>query len=79
MMILDTASRDGRADTVTQNIEDKDLSALAGQVSNHMESMRGNLQQLEGVMPQLGRSRAALQGLLFKHLEQEQYEQTLLG
>lgn len=41
--------------------------------------MRGNLQQVEGVAPQLTRSRAALRGVLYKHLDVEQYEEALLG
>jgi hypothetical protein len=44
-----------------------------------MESMRGNLQQVEGVLPQIARSRAVLQELLHKHLDQDQYEQVILG
>lgn len=44
-----------------------------------MESIRGNLQQAEGIVPQLARSRAALQDVLFRHLGQGQYEQVILG
>jgi len=44
-----------------------------------MESMRGNLQQIDGVVPAIAKSRAALQGLLHRHLDQGQYEQVMFG
>lgn len=44
-----------------------------------MESMKSNLSQIEGVLPAIARSRAALQGTLCEHLDPEQYEQVLLG
>jgi hypothetical protein len=44
-----------------------------------MESIKGNLQQTDGIVPQLARSRAALQDVLFKQLNQEQYERVVLG
>jgi len=44
-----------------------------------MESMRSNLGQIEGVLPAIAKSRAALQATLCEHLDPEQYEQALLG
>lgn len=44
-----------------------------------MESMRSNLGQIEGVLPAIAKSRAALQGALCECLDQEQYAQVLLG
>ncbi|WQF82453.1 Putative centromere protein Q [Colletotrichum destructivum] len=62
-----------------RDLEGNELRELAGQVSSHMESMRNNLQQIDGVLPQIVRSRAALQDVLFKHLDQPSYENVLLG
>lgn len=44
-----------------------------------MESIKSNLQQTDGIVPQLARSRAALQDVLFRQLNQEQYERVVLG
>ena len=52
---------------------------LSQQIGNHMESMRSNLGQIEGVVPAIAKSKAALQGTLCEHLDPEQYEQVLLG
>ncbi|KAL6864159.1 CENP-Q, a CENPA-CAD centromere complex subunit domain-containing protein [Trichoderma novae-zelandiae] len=61
------------------DLEDPELKALALQLSDHMESIKTNLQQADGIVPQLARSRAALQDVLFRHLSQEQYERVVLG
>ena len=53
--------------------------ALSQQIGNHMESMKGNLQQIDGVLPTIVKSRAALQGVLHKYLDPEQYDQAVLG
>jgi hypothetical protein len=59
--------------------EDEELLALGQQIGSHMESMRSNLGQIDGVVPAIARSRAALQGMLCEYLEPEQLEQVLLG
>lgn len=41
--------------------------------------MRANLQQTDGILPQLARSRAALRAVLLQHLDQGQYERVVLG
>ncbi|WDK10570.1 hypothetical protein CGRA01v4_01849 [Colletotrichum graminicola] len=65
--------------TLFKDLEDDELRGLAGQVGSHMESMRNNLQQIDGVLPQIVRTRAALQDVLFKHLGQQNYENVLFG
>ncbi|KAK7981095.1 hypothetical protein PG989_013552 [Apiospora arundinis] len=61
-------------------LEDNDeLRGLAHQIGNHMESMRSNLQQVEGVAPAIAESRAALKMVLMPNLGQEAYEKVLLG
>ncbi|KAM0264715.1 hypothetical protein ACHAQJ_000540 [Trichoderma viride] len=61
------------------DLQDPELKSLALQLSDHMESIKSNLQQTDGIIPQLARSRAALQDVLFKQLNQEQYERVVLG
>lgn len=53
--------------------------AISQQIGNHMESLRSNLQQIDGVLPAIVKSRAALQGVLHQHLDPAQYEQAVLG
>ena len=62
-----------------QDLQDEGLVGLGRQIGSHMESMRSNLGQIEGVVPAIARSRAALQGTLCEFLDAEQYEQVLLG
>ncbi|PHH83826.1 hypothetical protein CDD82_16 [Ophiocordyceps australis] len=58
---------------------DKDLNPLALQLSQHVESLSANLRPVDGVVPQLARSRAALQAVLLRHLSPDQYERVLLA
>ena len=53
--------------------------ALSQQIGSHMESMRSNLQQIEGVIPGIAKSKGALQAVLHRHLTPQQYDQALLG
>ncbi|KAH6622775.1 CENP-Q, a CENPA-CAD centromere complex subunit-domain-containing protein [Chaetomium tenue] len=64
---------------VFKDLKEEELLALSQQIGSHMESMKSNLGQIEGVLPAIAKSRAALQGTLCEHLEPEQYEQVLLG
>ncbi|ODA82076.1 hypothetical protein RJ55_00581 [Drechmeria coniospora] len=58
--------------------DDDDLFPLALQLSGHVDSMRSNLGQAEGILPKLDRSRAALQAVLLHHLDRAQYESVVL-
>jgi hypothetical protein len=60
-------------------LQEEELLVLSQQIGSHMESMRSNLGQIEGVVPAIVKSRAALQGTLCEYLDPEQYEQVLLG
>ncbi|KAF3074634.1 hypothetical protein CFAM422_002753 [Trichoderma lentiforme] len=73
---LSSASHSGG---LFSDLQDPELKSLALQLSDHMESIRSNLQQADGIVPQLARSRAALQDVLFRQLSQEQYERVVLG
>ncbi|KAI0594284.1 CENP-Q, a CENPA-CAD centromere complex subunit-domain-containing protein [Biscogniauxia sp. FL1348] len=59
--------------------KEEELRGLATQIGNHMESMRGNLQQIDGVVPEIARSRALLRAVLQKHLDREVLEGVVLG
>ncbi|QUC16538.1 uncharacterized protein UV8b_00779 [Ustilaginoidea virens] len=58
---------------------DDDLHPLAVQLGSHVDSVRANLEQVDGIVPQLASSRAALRAVLLKHLDLRQYEQAILG
>ncbi|KXX79983.1 hypothetical protein MMYC01_202385 [Madurella mycetomatis] len=69
----------GKGRRVLVDLQEEELLALSQQIGSHMESMRSNLGQIEGVLPAIAKSRAALQAALCRHLEPEQYDQVLLG
>jgi hypothetical protein len=55
------------------------MGALSRQISSHMESMKGNLAQVHGVLPALAEGKATLQSVLQRQLDHTQYEKVLLG
>ncbi|EQL04176.1 hypothetical protein OCS_00135 [Ophiocordyceps sinensis CO18] len=61
------------------DVDDGGLRQLAVQLAGHVESMRVNLRQADGLAPQLARARAALQATLLAHLDPDQYERVVLG
>ncbi|KAH8677964.1 CENP-Q, a CENPA-CAD centromere complex subunit-domain-containing protein [Xylariales sp. PMI_506] len=60
-------------------LKDEELQGLAKQIGNHMESLRGNLQQIDGVIPAIAESRGALRVALASKLNTAAYENVLLG
>ncbi|KAK4162188.1 CENP-Q, a CENPA-CAD centromere complex subunit-domain-containing protein [Cladorrhinum sp. PSN259] len=58
---------------------DEDIELLAKQIASHMESMKGNLGQIDGLAGEIGKGKAALQGVLGKYLGEEAYESVVLG
>ncbi|KAH6896794.1 CENP-Q, a CENPA-CAD centromere complex subunit-domain-containing protein [Thelonectria olida] len=69
----------GGSGSVFKDLDDPDLQSLALQLSGHVDSIHTNLQQGDGITEQLGRSRAALQGVLMRYLEQDAYERVVIG
>jgi hypothetical protein len=61
------------------DLKSDELKDLAARLANHMESMRGNLEQIEGIVPAIAETRAALKLALLPRLEQELLDQVLLG
>ncbi|KAI1432159.1 CENP-Q, a CENPA-CAD centromere complex subunit-domain-containing protein [Xylaria sp. CBS 124048] len=76
---LQMVSAEQGAGLVFSGIQDDDLLALAGQISSHMESMRGNLKQIDGVLPAIAESHALLKTTLQPHFGQKQLEDILFG
>ncbi|KAI0427859.1 CENP-Q, a CENPA-CAD centromere complex subunit-domain-containing protein [Xylaria sp. FL1042] len=76
---IDLIRADKAASQVFTNIQDEELLTLAGQINNHMESMRGNLQQIDGVLPAIAKSHALLRTTLQPQFSQKQLENIMLG
>jgi hypothetical protein len=49
------------------------------QLYNHLDSIQGNISQVESLPSAMGGSRAALQEVLFKHLGTTRYAEIVLG
>ncbi|KAI1341716.1 CENP-Q, a CENPA-CAD centromere complex subunit-domain-containing protein [Xylariaceae sp. FL0016] len=79
----DVLPADKAAGTVFAGLGDEagdvELKGLAGQIGNHMESMRGNLAQIDGIVPAIAQSRALLKTVLHPHLDREALDAVLLG
>ncbi|KAI8625777.1 hypothetical protein F5Y19DRAFT_479116 [Xylariaceae sp. FL1651] len=67
------------AGKVFTGIQDEELLELAGQVSNHMESMRGNLHQINGILPAIEKGHALLRTTLQPLFGPKQLEKIVLG
>ncbi|KAI0541717.1 CENP-Q, a CENPA-CAD centromere complex subunit-domain-containing protein [Xylaria digitata] len=76
---IDLLSADKTTSQVFTSIRDEELLNLAGQINNHMESMRGNLQQIDGVLPAIAKSHATLRATLQPQFSQKQLEDIMLG
>ena len=48
-------------------------------IEDHMDSMQGNLKQVEGNSEAIAKSKAAVQATLFDHLDTSKYEEVVLG
>ncbi|ROW00523.1 hypothetical protein VSDG_03270 [Cytospora chrysosperma] len=72
-------SEDDAPGGLFEGLQDEELVTISKQVGSHMESMKGNLQQIGGVVPAIAKSKAALQQVLLRHLDDEQYERVLVG
>ncbi|KAI0203127.1 CENP-Q, a CENPA-CAD centromere complex subunit-domain-containing protein [Astrocystis sublimbata] len=76
---IEFLSADKATNQVFASVQDEELLGLAGQINNHMESMRGNLQQIDGVLPAIAKSQALLKTTLHPQLDQKQLENIILG
>ncbi|KAI0401364.1 CENP-Q, a CENPA-CAD centromere complex subunit-domain-containing protein [Xylaria palmicola] len=76
---IDFLPADKAAGRVFAGVQGEEMLGLAGQINSHMESMRGNLQQIDGVLPAIAKSHALLKTTLQPHFGQKQLENILLG
>ncbi|KAK0613748.1 CENP-Q, a CENPA-CAD centromere complex subunit-domain-containing protein [Immersiella caudata] len=76
---LELANKKTATSGVFEGLEGEELMTLSKQIGSHMESMKGNLQQIDGVLPAIVKTRAALQGVLHWYLDPAQYDQAVLG
>jgi hypothetical protein len=58
---------------------DEELGPVVDQLYSHLESIQGNVNQVEGLASAMDGSRAALQDVLFKHIGSKRCEQVVLG
>ncbi|KAG5975259.1 hypothetical protein E4U58_001417 [Claviceps cyperi] len=68
-----------RSGAFTEILQDDDIQPLAVQLGTHVDNIRANFEQTDGLMPQVAKSRAALRAVLLRHLDMRLYEQVVLG
>ncbi|KAG8417643.1 hypothetical protein J3458_005136 [Metarhizium acridum] len=73
----DAGTAPGSAFTGIQH--DDEIHPLVVQLGDHVDSIRGNLEQTEGILPLLARSKASLRAVLLRYLDQRAYEHVVLG
>ncbi|QSZ33356.1 hypothetical protein DSL72_002944 [Monilinia vaccinii-corymbosi] len=61
------------------NSKYRDLEGIAKSINGHVDSIKGNLQQVEGMTEAMAKSKASVQAVLFNHLDLEQYNDVVLG
>ncbi|TGO23159.1 hypothetical protein BPAE_0142g00210 [Botrytis paeoniae] len=57
----------------------QDLEGIVKSIDGHVDSMKGNLQQIEGITDAMAKSKASVQAALFSHLDLDQYNDVVLG
>ncbi|TEY71194.1 hypothetical protein BOTCAL_0099g00210 [Botryotinia calthae] len=56
-----------------------DLEGIVKSIDGHVDSIKGNLQQIGGITDAMAKSKASVQAALFSHLDLEQYNDVVLG
>ncbi|CZS99370.1 uncharacterized protein RAG0_07713 [Rhynchosporium agropyri] len=59
--------------------DDNSLHALVRDLDGHVDTIKGNIKQVQGVSQAIVKSRAAVQATLFEHLDSLQYDDVVLG
>ncbi|KAF5875308.1 putative kinetochore protein fta7 protein [Botrytis fragariae] len=57
----------------------QDLEGIVKSTDGHVDSIKGNLQQIEGITDAMAKSKASVQAALFSHLDLDQYNDVVLG
>ncbi|TAQ83984.1 hypothetical protein B7494_g7693 [Chlorociboria aeruginascens] len=55
------------------------LQSITKDINGHVDSVMGNLKQVDGITEAITASKAAVQATLFGHLQREQYDDIILG
>jgi len=55
------------------------LHSVVKDLQGHVDSIEGNLRQVEGITEAIAKSKAAVQSTLFGHLDKARYEEVALG
>lgn len=62
-----------------QLLQDENLQTVVADLQGHVDSIEGNLKQVEGIAQAMAKSKAAVQVTLFGRLDSTQYEDLVLG
>ena len=49
------------------------------ELQNHLESMQNNFKQVEGIVPAIDKSEAVIRIALLKQIDEQRYEQVIMG
>ncbi|CAD6442411.1 9687b910-f781-4429-b1e9-36b750e5a230 [Sclerotinia trifoliorum] len=81
-VLNDNMGIDGDATTASITLDTskyQDLEGIFKNINGHVDSIKGNLQQVEGITEAMAKSKASVQAALFAHLDLEQYNDVVLG
>ncbi|KAH7419787.1 CENP-Q, a CENPA-CAD centromere complex subunit-domain-containing protein [Cadophora sp. MPI-SDFR-AT-0126] len=59
--------------------DDENLRPLMEELGDHVDSIQGNIKQVQGISQAMAKSRAAVQATLFDHLDNSLYDDVMLG
>ncbi len=59
--------------------DDENLQVLIQELDGHVDTIQGNIKQIQGISQAMAKSRAAVQAALFHRLDSTQYDEVLLG
>ncbi|KFY07447.1 hypothetical protein V492_07141 [Pseudogymnoascus sp. VKM F-4246] len=76
---LNLAEEQTTGDVLEDAKIDDDLRPLVEELQNHLESMRNNFKQVEGIVPAIEKSEAVIRTALLKQIDEERYDQVIMG
>ncbi|KAL5345159.1 hypothetical protein ACLOAV_010115 [Pseudogymnoascus australis] len=76
---LNLADEQTTADVLQDAKIDDDLRPIVEELQNHLESMHNNFKQVEGIVPAMEKSEAAIRSALLKQIDEQRYEQVIMG
>ncbi|OBT82100.1 hypothetical protein VE02_09035 [Pseudogymnoascus sp. 03VT05] len=76
---LNLADGQTLADVLEDAKIDDDLRPIVEELQNHLESMQNNFKQVEGIVPAIEKSEATIRAALLKQIDEQRYEQIIMG